>query len=105
MGKSGLRDPGSTTDHIEGNQTPGGWDSPWLHQLVLDKAVMLDSINVNTDTIHRASTMHLANKYTIAEVREKRGSPLPTCVNMCVSHTDMQVKHSYTKSKLMLINK
>lgn len=40
-------------------------------QLVLGEAMMSNSINESTDTVHRASTMHLGNKYAVAEVGER----------------------------------
>lgn len=42
-------------------------------QLVLGEAMMSNSINESTDTVHRASTMHLGNKYAVAEVGEMEG--------------------------------
>lgn len=62
VSERGQRGPGSTADHSKDDQIPGGCDSLWLCRLVLDEAMMLGSINVCTDTIHRASTVHLANK-------------------------------------------
>lgn len=60
-------------------------------QLVLGEAMMSNSINESTDTVHRASTMHLGNKYAVAEERgggkkSKQAQPLMFCGDIFISY-------------------